>query len=109
MKNIYTILSFFLIALLFPARFSGAQEASLRDTARIDEVVVTGTKTRVNRNNVPLTVSVVTGKQVEESSESALLPVLSENVPGLFVTERGITGFGVSAGAAGGTSRSDRR
>jgi len=81
---------------------SNAQE--LKDTTHtinLDEVVVTGTKTAVNRNNVPLTVSVVSGEQIENSSESALLPVLAEQVPGLFVTERGITGFGVSSGSAG--------
>ena len=92
----------FMAAMFITALSSNAQERSMQDTTKIDEVVVTGTKTRVSRNNVPLTVSVVTGKQVEESSESALLPVLSEQVPGVFVTERGITGFGVSTGAAGG-------
>ena len=40
-------------------------------------------------------------EQIEASSESALLPVLSQHVPGLFVTQKGITGFGVSEGAAG--------
>lgn len=70
-------------------------------TINLDEVVVTGTKAAVNRNNVPLTVSVISNEKIENSSESALLPVLSEQVPGLFVTERGITGFGVSTGSAG--------
>lgn len=79
-----------------------AQE--IKDTTKtisLDEVVVTATKTSVNRNNVPLTVTVVSKEKIENSSESALLPVLSEQVPGLFVTERGITGFGVSSGSAG--------
>jgi iron complex outermembrane receptor protein len=67
----------------------------------LNEVTVTGTKTEVTRNNVPLTISVVSNEKIENSSESALLPVLSELVPGLFVTERGVTGFGVSAGSAG--------
>jgi len=80
--------------------YSGCEKDSIQ-TVNLDEVVVTGTKTAVNRNNVPLTLSVVTNDKIENSSESALLPVLSEHVPGLFVTERGITGFGVSTGAAG--------
>lgn len=67
----------------------------------IEEVVITGSKTEVNRNNVPLTVSVVSNEKIENSSESALFPVLSQQVPGLFITQRGITGFGVSAGSAG--------
>ena len=55
----------------------------------------------MNRNSVPLSISVIEREEIEASSESALLPVLSERVPGLFVTEKGITGFGVSEGAAG--------
>lgn len=81
--------------------FSQQQKSILKDTINIDEVVITGTKTSVNRNNIPLTVSVISKEKIENSSESALLPVLSEQVAGLFVTQRGITGFGVSTGSAG--------
>jgi outer membrane cobalamin receptor len=81
---------------------SNAQEkVDTTKSINLDEVVVTATKTSVNRNNVPLTVTVVSKEKIENSSESALLPVLAEQVPGLFVTERGITGFGVSNGSAG--------
>ncbi len=72
------------------------------DTITIDEVVVTGTRAGVNRNNIPMTISVVNRREIEESSESALLPVLSERIPGMFVTERGVTGFGVASGGSGG-------
>ncbi|MFT3680743.1 MAG: TonB-dependent receptor [Ferruginibacter sp.] len=71
------------------------------NTDLLKEVVVTGTKTDVSKNYVPFNISVVNRQQIEKSSESALLPVLSQQVPGLFVTQRGVTGFGVSAGAAG--------
>lgn len=93
----------FIIVVLISSKsgFSQQTKSILKDTISIDEVVVTGSKTSVNRNNVPLTVSVISKEKIENSSESALLPVLSEQVPGLFVTERGITGFGVSTGAAG--------
>lgn len=64
-------------------------------------VVVSANKIAVNRNSVPMTVSVIGREQIESSSESALLPVLSQHVPGLFVTEKGMTGFGVSSGSAG--------
>ena len=64
-------------------------------------VVVSANKIHVNRNSVPLSISVIEREEIEASSESALLPVLSEYVPGLFVTQKGITGFGVSEGAAG--------
>lgn len=94
--NLITVL-FFTISSVFITH----GQSNLNDTIKIDEVVVTGTKVAVTRNNVPLTVTVVDEKEIEESSESALLPVLTERVPGMFVTERGITGFGVATGAAG--------
>jgi outer membrane cobalamin receptor len=71
------------------------------DTLEIGEVVVTGTKVEVARQQVPLSVSLVSRVELEQSTESALLPLLSEQIPGLFVTERGITGFGVADGSAG--------
>ena len=77
------------------------QNFNLSDTIQIKEVVVTGTPVKVTRDNVPMSVSVVNKTQIEESDESALLPVLNGRVPGLFVTERGITGFGVATGSAG--------
>ena len=70
-------------------------------TINLDEVIVTGTPVKVNKNNVPMSVSVISRQQISESDESALLPVLNGRVPGLFVTERGITGFGVSDGGTG--------
>ena len=70
----------------------------------LDQAVITATRSYVNRNQTPMTINVVNRQQIEDSGESALLPVLSKTVPGLFVTERGVTGFGVSAGSAGTVS-----
>lgn len=64
-------------------------------------VVISANKVQVNRNSVPLSISVINRDEIEASSESALLPVLSQHVPGLFVTQNGITGFGVNKGSAG--------
>lgn len=98
MKNIY----FLLACLLWPV-FPKAQEfpGNLKDTINIGEVIVTGTLAKINRNNTPLAVSVLDRRQIAEGNESAVLPLLSGRVPGLYVTERGVTGFGVAAGAAG--------
>ncbi len=96
MKRFYlfSLVTFFLVLM------SNAQSI-LDDTIRLKEVVITATKTEVTRNNIPLTISVINKTEIENSNESALLPVISDNVPGVFVTERGVTGFGVSGGAAG--------
>jgi outer membrane receptor protein involved in Fe transport len=107
MKN-YNLLIKSLWASLFAFSFIISSNAQERiDTAKIsnlDEIIVTGTKTAVNRNNVPLTISVVSNEQIENSSEINLMPLLGSAVPGLFVTERGISGFGVADGAAGKVS-----
>ncbi len=80
---------------------SAAHTRIIDDTISIPEVVVTGTKVEVSRKNIPMTVSVIKSEEIEQSDESALLPIISERIPGVFVTERGITGFGVAGGAAG--------
>jgi len=97
-----TLVTLFIIGLIFS---SNAQEKL--DTTQIinlEEVVVTGTKTAISRNNVPFTISVVSNDQIESSSEINLIPLLGSVVPGMFVTERGISGFGVADGAAGKVS-----
>lgn len=70
----------------------------------IDEVVVTGTRSETDVRHLSQTVSVVNRQTIENSMQPSLLPVLSEQIPGLFLTERGVMGYGVSGGAAGGIS-----
>lgn len=79
-----------------------AQEAAQDSLHSIEEVVVTANRTEVNRSNVPMTISVVGRDELEQSSESNILAGLSERIPGMFVTERGVTGFGLGAGGGGG-------
>lgn len=98
MKKFY----FVVLLLLFVSLPIVAEKFPVDSVAPLlKEVVVTANRTQVNKNDVPLTISVITRKQIEESSESALLPVLSQRVPGLFLTQKGVTGFGVSSGSAG--------
>ena len=72
------------------------------DTLR--SAVVTGTRVAMERDRLPAPVSVIGRSRIESSDESALMTSLMEEVPGLFVTSRGVTGYGVSSGAAGGIS-----
>lgn len=51
-----------------------------------------------------MTISVVGRNTLTAPQRMNVLPTLSEHVPGLFVTQRGMMGFGVSNGAAGGIS-----
>lgn len=71
---------------------------------QLDEVVVTGTRNETDVRHLSQTVSVVNRSAIENSQQPSLLPILTEQVPGLFVTSRGVMGYGVSDGAAGGIS-----
>ncbi len=82
---------------------SGSVHASESDTLKLHEVTVYGTP-KAPVELTPLSVSIIDANQIEKSTESNILPVLANHVPGFFVTERGILGFGVSGGAAGGVS-----
>lgn len=81
-----------------------------RDTLRnvrnyaIGEVVVTGSRQATDLRHLSQTVTSVDRTRIERSRQSSLLPLLSEQIPGLFVTSRGVMGYGVSNGAAGGIS-----
>ena len=70
----------------------------------IGEVVVTGTRNETDVRHLPMTVSVVNREQIEHRNDPSLLPLLTEYIPGLFTTSRGLMGYGVSGGAAGGMS-----
>ena len=67
----------------------------------IGEVVITGTRHETDIRHLPMTISVVGRQQIAEGFRPSLLPTLTEQIPGLFVTGRGIMGYGVSGGAAG--------
>ena len=70
------------------------------DTVMLNELLVTApVKTDVQLT--PLDVTVVDASTIEKSTETSLLPVLMQKVPGMFVSERGFAGYGVSGGAAG--------
>ena len=100
MKNI-TLKALVALALCGGAKSVEAQTDTTR-VQHLEEVVVTGARYESDVRHLPLTVSVVGRHQIENSPSSSVLPVLTEQVPGMFVTSRGIMGYGVSGGAAGG-------
>ena len=90
-----------LVFLSLTAVSAGAFAAEApRDTTNLKEVVVTA-PLKTNPELIPLNVTQVTASEIETSGETSLLPVLVSKVPGLFVTERGFAGYGVSGGSAG--------
>ncbi len=67
----------------------------------LSSVVVSANRVNVSNFKVPVTISVIDKDIIESSGYTSLLPVLSENIPGLFVTRKGVLGYGVAQGAAG--------
>lgn len=89
---------------------TGVAQELKRDTVdtgkvyEIDEVVVTGTRNETDVRHLSQTVSIVNRSKIDRAMQPSLLPVLTEQIPGLFVTSRGVMGYGVSGGAAGSIS-----
>ncbi len=81
--------------------FVYAEDADSIRVYTLDEVVSTGTRSATDARLLPLSVSVVSEAQLEEKQETNILPTLSAEVPGLFVTSRGMMGYGVSTGGSG--------
>jgi iron complex outermembrane receptor protein len=77
-------------------------QAQVADTTKINDVVVTGTRNAVDVRHLPFTVNVVEREKLTENEQPSILPTLTQQIPGLFVTGRGVMGYGVSGGAAGG-------
>ena len=81
-----------------------AHAAETNDTLKsgsIQEVVITGTRAATDVRQLSQTVNVIDRTAIEETNRTSLLPLLTEQVPGLFITQRGYSGYGVSGGAAG--------
>lgn len=98
----FTLALFLLVQTAWTQNVDSVQYA--HKTVSIDEVVVTGSRIAADRRMLPMTISVVEREHIEQDNRPSLLPTLVEQVPGLFITSRGVMGYGVASGAAGGIS-----
>ncbi|MCF0160145.1 MAG: TonB-dependent receptor [Bacteroidaceae bacterium] len=94
-----------LLPLLWVAITATAQEPA--DTTKqknilLNEVVVTGARAQTDIRHLPMTVSVIGKTLLNEQNRPSVLPTVAEQVPGLFVTSRGMMGYGLSGGGSGG-------
>ena len=90
-------------ALLAPAVSTNAAEAdsTIISGGSINDVVVTGTRQAASLSHVPMNVTVVSREQLTENFQSSILPTLTQEVPGLFISSRGVMGYGISGGGSG--------
>lgn len=101
--KIHLIVAFALAALL-QVQAQNVDTTAISRSYAIGEVVVTGTRNATDIRHLSQSVSVINRNKLEQAMQPSLLPVLTEQVPGLFTTSRGVMGYGVSNGAAGGIS-----
>ncbi|HTY11408.1 MAG TPA: TonB-dependent receptor [Bacteroidota bacterium] len=86
-------LPLFLIC-LSPA-FSQALKTDSTKVYYEEPVVVTGTREGLSRKYVPASVTVVSSSELQGSGQLSLLDAVSEQVPDLFVSQRGVIGYGI--------------
>lgn len=98
--NITNFNTLALLSILTITNFAQKPDDSLR-TLVVNPVLVTATNIAASRSDVPSSVTVITKEDIRQSGETSLLPIINKQTPGLFITERGVLGYGVSNGAAG--------
>lgn len=74
---------------------------AFRDTTRMGEVVVTGSRTSADVRHLPMTVTTISRDRLLANERTNVLPAIMEEVPGIVVTSRGMRGYGVSTGGSG--------
>jgi len=94
----------FIIAILVLTTNLIFSQSTKKDSIQLSDIVVTGSKTEISRKIVPLSVSQISKQEIENTGQMNILPALNNFVPGVFVTERNILGFGVSTGGSGSIS-----
>ena len=88
--------------LFFLTTFAAATLAVAQsDSLQLQDVVVTGTRHATDIRHLPMTVTVIDRQTLTEQHQPSVLPTVVQQVPSLFVTSRGMMGYGVSTGAAG--------
>lgn len=89
------------IVIIFLSTDMAYGQANSKDSIKLREIVVTGSKIEISRKLVPLSVSQISRQDIENTGQMNILPALNAFVPGIFVTERNMLGFGVSSTGAG--------
>ena len=93
-----------MMTLMLVAGAVSVEAIEIDDSLKLQEVVVTGTRNATDVRYLPQTVTVLGRETLTEQYQTNILPTAVQQVPGLFVTNRSMLGYGVSGGAAGGIS-----
>jgi outer membrane cobalamin receptor len=87
---------FFILVLLFVPVLLLAEESDTTRNYNLNPVTVTATQTETPRNLVTPSISIVSQEELKANPEKSIFSLISQEVPGVFVQERDVLGFGVS-------------
>ncbi len=71
---------------------------------KFNPIVVTATKVKGAQKDLAASVSVIDESVINNATTSSVLELVKDYVPGIFITEKNVMGYGVAEGAAGGIS-----
>jgi len=84
----------FFFTLVFSACLISQTDSS--KTYPLDPIVVTATKVEIARSLATPSISVISSDVLREERQKSILSLVSQRIPGVFITERGVMGFGVA-------------
>ncbi|WP_040416338.1 TonB-dependent receptor [Cyclobacterium qasimii] len=70
----------------------------------LEEAVVTGTRIERQKRKVAASISTISRETIARSGELNILPLIAYQVPGFFLNDRSLTGYGVGPGSGGNIS-----
>ncbi len=101
MKKILFILAF---ASLFIIPESNGQDPDSTRTYQLDPLVITGTRITRQKSEIPASITVISRQEIEAGTQVNILPAIANRVPGLFVNQRSIIGYGIGPNSGGNLS-----
>jgi len=105
MKKLLAII--FIILILYSSNTLMAKETSAYYDSvkyKFNPVVVTATKVQGAQKDLAASVSVIDESVIQNATTTSVLELVKDYVPGVFITEKNVMGYGVAEGAAGGIS-----
>ncbi len=97
MKSSLTVIIFFFTpSMLFAQSDISADTIQTYD---LDPITVTATRIEATRSVVTPSISVLSREILTAEPQKSILSLVAEQIPGVFVPERGVMGFGVNTGA----------
>lgn len=102
--KVLKILAVAVFLLFFINEIIFAQDQDSIRSYELDPLVITGTRITRQKSEIPASISVISRQQIENSREVNILPILANQVPGLFINKRNMVGYGVGPNSGGNIS-----